>query len=288
MQHTVLAMRRRLEPVYGNREAQAMIREIFRALKGWDTTEFTIRTADDYQLSDFMKQKIDDILRRLEKHEPLQYILGTTDFYGLPLHVEPGVLIPRPETEELVRQIIADNPASDLRVADLGTGSGAIAIALSRNLSFPRITACDISPTAVKVATENALSLKCGNIRVIQHDFAKWNPEEGSFDIVVSNPPYIDDSERATMDANVKDYEPAEALFVPDNNPLKCYCAIAPKAFKALRPGGLLYFEINPRHADELKALLANAGFTDLTLWRDFHGLLRYIKARKPAQDDWK
>lgn len=285
MKESVMEMRRRLEPIYGKDESRAMIREIFRVLKGWDATEFIIRLTDDYPLSDYIRSKIEDILGRLERHEPLQYILGEAHFYGLDLHVEPGVLIPRPETEELVRVIAADNPSSDLQVVDLGTGSGAIAIALSRYMSFPEITAIDLSPKAIEVATDNVKALKCNGIRVVQGDMTKWNPESASLDVVVSNPPYVDESEKAGMEANVRDYEPAEALFVPDSDPLKFYRAIAPEALKGLKPGGRLYFEINPRHADELKALLAHDGFTNVELWRDAQGAYRYIKAQKPVDD---
>ena len=285
MKESVMEMRRRLEPIYGKDESRAMIREIFRVLKGWDATEFIIRLTDDYPLSDYIRSKIEDILGRLERHEPLQYILGEAHFYGLDLHVEPGVLIPRPETEELVRVIAADNPSSDLRVVDLGTGSGAIAIALSRYMSFPEITAIDLSPKAIEVATDNVKALKCNGIRVVQGDMTTWNPESASLDVVVSNPPYVDESEKAGMEANVRDYEPAEALFVPDSDPLKFYRAIAPEALKGLKPGGRLYFEINPRHADELKAMLAHDGFTNVELWRDAQGAYRYIKAQKPADD---
>lgn len=285
MKESVMEMRRRLEPIYGKDESRAMIREIFRVLKGWDATEFIIRLTDDYPLSDYIRAKIEDILGRLERHEPLQYILGEAHFYGLDLHVEPGVLIPRPETEELVRVIAADNPSSDLRVVDLGTGSGAIAIALSRYMSFPEITAIDLSPKAIEVATDNVKALKCNGIRVVQGDMTKWNPESASLDVVVSNPPYVDESEKAGMEANVRDYEPAEALFVPDSDPLKFYRAIAPEALEGLKPGGRLYFEINPRHADELKAMLAHDGFTNVELWRDAQGAYRYIKAQKPVDD---
>lgn len=280
-----MEMRRRLEPIYGKDESRAMIREIFRVLKGWDATEFIIRLTDDYPLSDYIRSKIEDILGRLERHEPLQYILGEAHFYGLDLHVEPGVLIPRPETEELVRVIAADNPSSDLRVVDLGTGSGAIAIALSRYMSFPEITAIDLSPKAIEVATDNVKALKCNGIQVVQGDMTKWSPKSASLDVVVSNPPYVDESEKAGMEANVRDYEPAEALFVPDSDPLKFYRAIAPEALEGLKPGGRLYFEINPRHADELKAMLAHDGFTNVELWRDAQGAYRYIKAQKPVDD---
>lgn len=285
MKESVMEMRRRLEPIYGKDESRAMIREIFRVLKGWDATEFIIRLTDDYPLSDYIRSKIEDILGRLERHEPLQYILGEAHFYGLDLHVEPGVLIPRPETEELVRVIAADNPSSDLRVVDLGTGSGAIAIALSRYMSFPEITAIDLSPKAIEVATDNVKALKCNGIRVVQGDMTKWSPKSASLDVVVSNPPYVDESEKAGMEANVRDYEPAEALFVPDSDPLKFYRAIAPEALEGLKPGGRLYFEINPRHADELKAMLAHDGFTNVELWRDAQGAYRYIKAQKPVDD---
>lgn len=285
MKDTVITMRRRLEPLYGAGETQAMIREIFRNLKGWDTTEYTIRLADDYPLSEYIRSKINDILTRLERHEPLQYILGTAHFYGMDLHVEPGVLIPRPETEELVRTIVADNPGTDLHVADLGTGSGAIALALSRYLPFPVINATDISATAVKVAKANAIALRCNNVTISQADMTKWHPEPETYDIVVSNPPYIDEDERADMDVNVKEYEPAIALFVPDSDPLKFYKAIAPEAIKALKQGGGIYFEINPRHKNQLCSLLDSHGFVDVEAWRDAQGAYRYIKAKKTVTD---
>lgn len=263
-----------------------MIREIFRALKGWDTTELTIRTAEDYKLSDYIRSKVDRILARLEKNEPLQYILGTAHFYGLDIHVEPGVLIPRPETEDLVRQIVADNQNADMAVADLGTGSGAIAVALSRYLNFPEITAIDLSDKAVEVASENVKNLRCSNVKVRKEDMLHWQPTSASYDIIVSNPPYVDEDERAGMQPNVKDYEPAEALFVPDSNPLKYYLAIVPESIQALKPGGYLYLEINPRHVDELKSYIASKGFTNVTAWRDELGKYRYIKARKPLDND--
>lgn len=286
MKETILEMRRCLEPLYGQGETRAMIREIFRSLKGWDATELTIRIADDYQLSDYIRGKVKEILERLERHEPLQYILGTARFYGLDLHVEPGVLIPRQETEGLVAKIVDDNDGSDLVVADLGTGSGAIALALSRYLKFPQITAVDISPKAVEVAGGNARALHCSNVKVIQGDMTRWHPQPCSYDIVVSNPPYVDESERDDMDANVKDYEPEEALFVPDANPLKFYRAIAPEALSALKPGGALYLEINPRHVDELKSLLRTVGFETVEAWRDDSGKYRYVKAVKGNDDE--
>lgn len=285
MKETVLEMRRRLEPIYGKNESRAMIREIFQVLKGWNGTTFIINLTEDYKLSDYIRSKIEDILSRLKNYEPLQYILGQAHFYGFDLHVEPGVLIPRPETEDLVRVIVEENPAVDLKVVDLGTGSGAIAIALSRYMNFPHILAMDISPKAVEVASANIKTLKCNGIQVVQGDMTKFRTEDNSIDVIVSNPPYIDESEKVDIQANVLDYEPAEALFVPDSDPLKFYRAVAAEAVNALKPGGRLYFEINPRHANELKELLLLDGFADVELWRDAQGAYRYIKARK-QQDD--
>lgn len=278
-------MRRRLEPLYGTGEAQAMIREVFRHLKGWNATELAIRTAEDYRLSDYMRSKVEEILLRLENHEPLQYILGTAYFYGLDLHVEPGVLIPRPETEELVRQIVSDNSGRDLEVADLGTGSGAIAVALGRYLDFPHIMAMDLSDTAVRVASGNVKALHCSGVRVVKGDMTRWRPQEDVYDIIVSNPPYVDESERADMEPNVRDYEPGEALFVPDSDPLVYYREIAPEAMRGLRPGGRLYFEINPRHVDDIVSMLRGAGYADVESWRDAGGRYRFVKARKPEDD---
>lgn len=272
-------MRQTLAPIYGSHEAQAMIRLIFHSLKNWDAADLIMHEPDE--LSDYILDKIDDIMRRLQNHEPIQYILGEGYFYGMYLKVTPDVLIPRPETEQLVQLIVDENKSPDLSVLDIGTGSGAIAIALSRNLNFPQVTALDISGKALAVAKENASKFKA-KIDFIEEDIFKYSPAPESFDIIVSNPPYITESEKKTMERNVLDYEPASALFVPDENPLLFYSRIATVASSALKTGGRLYFEINPLFSSQLINLLPSDGFTDIIETKDSYGKRRFISCKRP------
>ncbi len=265
-----------LTPLYGGGEAKAMVRLIFHALKGWNLTDMVIHA--DNEVSSYILDKIENIKNRLLKNEPIQYILGEASFYGMKLMVNRQTLIPRPETEELVDLIIQENDRSDLKVLDIGTGSGAIAIALSRNLRFPEIIAIDISEGALEVARLNATRMKAG-IEFIHADIFNWNPPVEKFDIIVSNPPYIDNSEKSSMERNVLDYEPHSALFVPDDNPLIFYSRIAEVGVKALKEGGRLYFEINPNHSEELAKMLKSEGYQDIITFKDSYDRTRFIKA---------
>lgn len=276
-------MRRELVPLYGKGEAEAIIRIIFEHLKGWRPVDVAIH-ADD-ELNPFVGREADAIIERLKKGEPIQYIVGEAYFFGYNFHVEPGVLIPRPETQELVDAIVDWNPESDLRVLDIGTGSGCIAVSLALALKFADVEGIDVSPAAVKIAADNAMLLK-GRARFSEKDVFEYDPAADSFDIIVSNPPYIDESERAGMDRNVLDYEPATALFVPDSDPLRFYRRICDLAGTALKPGGRLYFEINPRHAEQLKRMMSDFRFVDVEIWRDMHGKYRFAKGIKPMNDD--
>lgn len=255
-----------------------MAREIILHLKGWSVEQ--LLADENREASEYVINRSQEILQQLLKDVPLQYILGEAYFYGLKLKVVPGTLIPRPETTELVDLIVKENPQADLRVLDLCTGTGAIAVALARNLRFPQITAIDISDVAVKTTLENSRQLKV-KLNVEQGDVFKLTWPKDSFDIIVSNPPYVDESERATMERNVLDYEPAEALFVPDDNPLVFYTRIADIGNESLSAGGRLYFEINPRHAAELSALLAGKGYSDIRVIKDINGKDRFAKAVK-------
>lgn len=269
----------RLTPIYGKYEADAMIRLIFHYLKGWDQTAMVVNS--DLPVSDRMLDNVGKILLRLEHHEPLQYILGEARFYGMDLNVTPDVLIPRPETAELVDMIVDGyRHTSDLTALDIGTGSGAIAIALSRNLPYSQVTAVDISSAALRVAQENGKALGT-KITFLQEDIFKWDPKEESFDIIVSNPPYIPEEEKAGMEDNVLKYEPGLALFVPDEDPLRYYRRIAELSATALKPGGHLYFEINPRFASQLTCLLESLGYKDVTVSRDSRNQLRFADATK-------
>lgn len=272
-------LRNQLSPLYGAGEATSMARLIFHSLKGWDTTGLVVHAPD--KLSPFILSRIDEIVNQLKTGRPLQYILGEGRFYGMTLRVAPGVLIPRQETEELVEIIVKQEEGkSDLRVLDIGSGSGAIAIALSRNLRFPQVSALDISEAALEIARDNAERLHAG-IKFIHADIFDWAPPGESLDIIVSNPPYIAEKERAEMERNVLDYEPAEALFVPDSDPLRFYGRIAGVAMRGLCQGGRLYFEINPVYADELGKLLSDAGYADIKFYKDISGRLRFASAIK-------
>lgn len=274
---------RKLRKLYPFGEAKWMTRIIFEKVKGYTPVDMAIKA--NQALSDFIVEKVDSVVDRLLKHEPIQYVFGEARFYGMTLKVSPSVLIPRPETEELVDMIVADaGGKSDLRVLDVCTGSGCIAIALARNLRFPTVTATDISRRALDVAKENvelthtAVELQCVDA-LTMHD-----PTPQSYDIIVSNPPYIAQKERQSMDLNVLDYEPAEALFVPDNAPLLFYDAIGRYARTALSAGGRLYFEVNPVYSAELANQMEQSGWKNVELHRDMQKQIRFLTAINPGQ----
>jgi len=272
-------MQRELSREYGEKEARAMVRLIFHHLKGWNVTDMVIN--DDREVSEYIVGKINMILDRILTGEPLQYVIGEARFYGMDLKVSPAVLIPRPETEELVDMIVRENSGSDLRVLDIGTGSGAIAIALSRNLPFSHVTAIDISEEALDVARRNAGTLHA-RIDFLHQDVFCYEPLQESFDIVVSNPPYIAESEKMGMERNVLEHEPRMALFVSDDNPLIYYSRIAEIGHRTLVPGGRLYFEINPRFSDDLRKMLVSDGYADVNIVDDISRRPRFAVAIKP------
>lgn len=272
--------RKRLDPLYGPGEVAMLLRIIFEYLKGWTQTDMIMRGSDE--LSDFIAGKADAIIDRLLAHEPIQYIIGEARWYGMKFIVDRSTLIPRPETEQLVDLVVADAADTpDLRVLDLCTGSGCIAIALARNLRFATVEAVDISTDALDVAHRNASSLRA-KVDFRHADVLAMKPDPDSFDIIVSNPPYIAEHERASMSANVIDYEPHIALFVPDSDPLRFYTAIARYAVTALKPGGWLYFEINPLYAENLRKEMEADGLVDVDLRPDFRKVIRFLKARRP------
>lgn len=256
-----------------------MARLILRSLKGWSLAE--LMANENRPASDYVINRSQEVVSQLLEDVPVQYALGEAEFYGLKLKVGPGVLIPRQETEELVDLIVRENPQPDLRVLDLCTGSGAIAVALARNLPFSEVEGVDVSPKALDYARENVESLKARNVKLMQADVFKTDFPEESFDIIVSNPPYVDESEKSEMEANVLDHEPHEALFVSDEDALVFYRRIAAIAAAALAHGGHLYFEINPRHAADLRLMLEKAGFDEVRIIADSHGRERMAAAVK-------
>ena len=276
LNEAILQLKEGLAGVVEPREAQAMIRVVCEDVFNYDPVDMSLR--QDSELPDFAAERISDIIARLRRHEPLQYIVGCARFHGHKFKVTPAVLIPRSETEQLVDLIIDENPGSDLHVLDMGTGSGCIAISLARALKFAQVDALDVSRDALAVARENAASLKV-KVRFFESDMLLPQPAS-RYDIIVSNPPYICWSEREAMDRNVKDYEPGQALFVPDNDPLLFYKAIAPYAAQSLERGRRLYLEINQRFGDEVKRLLENCGFSDVRIIDDSYGKPRFAAAK--------
>lgn len=275
LKEAIEQLREGLAGVADPQEVQAMIRVICEDVFNYDPVDVALR--QESELPDFAPQRVADIVARLQRHEPLQYILGTARFHGHRFKVTPAVLIPRPETEQLVDLIIEENPGSDLRVLDMGTGSGCIAISLARALKFARVDALDVSRDALAVARDNAASLKV-KVRFFESDMLAPQPA-ATYDIIVSNPPYITWSERELMERNVKDHEPAQALFVPDNDPLLFYKAIASYAKQSLEKGGRLYLEINQRFGAEVKRLLEDCGFDEVRIVVDSFGKDRFAVA---------
>lgn len=273
-----------LSPIYGAGEAKAMAQIIFENIKGWTPVDLAIRANEP--ISPFIQDKISAIILQLKKFEPIQYIFGNADFYGLKLKVTPDTLIPRPETAELVDLIVKQNPQKDLRVLDIATGSGCIALALSRNLLFPIVTGVDISPKALEVARQNASTLHA-SVSFYEADILQLPQSlpssfvHSQWDIIVSNPPYIPISEKSEIEPNVLKYEPDMALFVPDSNPLMFYKPIVAFASNSLSSSGKLYLEINPLFSKPLASLCSNESFTSVDIIRDTFGKNRFIVASR-------
>jgi len=270
-------LKRGLNGVAEAGEVQAMIRVICEDVFNYDQVDVALR--QESELPDFAPQRIADIIARLQRHEPLQYIVGHARFHGHQFKVTPAVLIPRPETEQLVDLIVDENDGSDLRVLDMGTGSGCIAISLARALKFAQVDALDVSRDALAVARENAAALKV-KVRFFESDMLAPQPV-AHYDIIVSNPPYVCWSEREAMDRNVKDHEPGQALFVPDNDPLLFYKAIARYASESLERGGRLYLEINQRFGNEVRRLLEDNDLDGVRIIEDSYGKVRFAAAVK-------
>lgn len=266
---------------YPDTEASAIAKAILTDVFQLSTTD--LYASKDMNFSTNQAEKLEVIITRLRANEPLQYILGNCYFCGLDFHVEPGVLIPRPETAELVEWIISDRKCSDslIRILDIGTGSGCISISLAKNLPQSEVYAWDISEDAIRIASDNANRLDA-NVRFRQTDVLGQIPTDTMMNVIVSNPPYITEAERTDMDANVTDWEPDTALFVPDNTPLLFYERIADIGKQILTPDGTLYFEINQRFGTETVDMLRKKGYRNVELRKDLSGNDRMIKAERP------
>lgn len=293
---------KRLTAIYNEREAQAIVRTVLDALFGMSLTDICLGKVT--QLSADDTTRLEKIMQRLEKSEPVQYVLGAEWFAGRLFDVAPGVLIPRPETEDLVKWTCdeakekekekEDNSKEERgkeekevpkkgeeaphpSILDIGTGSGCIAITVALALPQARVTAWDISTDALAIAAGNAHRLGA-SVRFEHQDALSAPDDEERWDVIVSNPPYICDRERADMSDNVLSYEPELALFVPDSDPLLFYRAIARYASKALKPGGRLLFETNTAYAHEVAQAMADKGFTAIEVRNDCFGKPRMVK----------
>ena len=285
MKQIISQISSQLQAAYPEDEARSLAWWITEELTGKSRTELQFGCKDT-TFSPIMQEKSQEIISRLLHFEPIQYIFGHTSWCGLDLLVTPATLIPRPETAELVERINLKseilNLKSQIHVLDVGTGSGCIALALKKAHPSWSVTGIDISPEAIAIAWENARRNNLDvNFQVA--DIFDSNEENPKFEIVVSNPPYICESEKSSMRPNVLNFEPSSALFVPDSDPLKFYRKIA-EIFSPITRNPLpvthLFFEINEAYGEELKQLLDSLGYTDIQIHKDIYGKDRIIEAR--------
>ena len=278
-------MWRKLAQVYDEGEAKAIARLAYEVRFGLTFTDLCL--GKDTQLSADDQAQAAEICRRLLQQEPVQYVLGQAEFCGRTMMVNEHVLIPRPETEELCQWVVSEMSderleVRDFSILDIGTGSGCIAVTLAAALPQAEVTAWDISAEALQVARENA---RRSGVTVTFQQVDMLNthhvPLATQWELIVSNPPYICYKERAMMESNVLDHEPHTALFVPDDDPLLFYHAIAEYGQKALKVGGWLYFEINPLYADELTDMFCAMSYHDIETKEDQYGKQRMIRARR-------
>lgn len=278
MNKIVAYIRSRLQPYYTAEEVSALSRIVCCDLLGQAPTDYYL--GKDIVLSSKKEQELEDILQRLSRFEPLQYIEGRTLFLGREFWVAPGVLIPRPETEELVELMLKEIPA-DARILDVGTGSGCIAISLAKELPDALVTAWDVSPEALSVARVNARKLQA-NVRFVECDVLACQVDKaGLYDVIVSNPPYVTEAEKADMEPNVLQWEPSLALFVPDDDPLRFYRRIAVLGRDMLADGGRLYFEINRAYGREMVEMLRTMGYVRVRVKKDLSQNDRFVIAEK-------
>jgi len=279
-----IAYKKALHDLYGTNEAEAITLIAIAEVCGFSNAR--IKAFPELELTSEQSEKLNELLDQLKTGKPIQYILGKTEFYGLPFNVNPSVLIPRPETEELVESVISSVGSGQWAVdsmLDIGTGSGCIAISLKKHLPNAKVSAIDVSAKALKTAKENA-ELNEVEIDFIEADILdyKFEIEHPKFEIIISNPPYVTLHDKTKMHINVTDFEPHTALFVPENDPLVFYKAIADFAIQNLQPNGLLFFEINESYGEQIVELLNDKGFKNIELRKDMSGRDRMIRASEP------
>ena len=272
--------KRELKEQYSLPELQNFLYLIFQNLMGLSKTD--IHISPGKEIPDHFIVKINEIINELKENKPIQYILGETEFYGCNIKINQNTLIPRPETEEIVRWILEETDGNRCKIFDIGTGSGCIAIALAKNNISAKVFASDYSEEALKVARENA------GINNTDISFFHFNinfPETSDildlYDIIVSNPPYVTESEKRQMKKNVLKYEPHDALFVPDSDPLVFFRAILKFAQSKLQSGGNIFFEINERFGEQMAQLLEEFNYHHIVLRKDINNKDRMIKGTK-------
>ena len=268
-------------------EAKAVALMLLEKVAGLPTAKALIADGNDLLCR---RQTLLELAARVAQGEPVQYVLGETDFCGMTMKVKPGVLIPRPETEELVNWIVetlhTKKPTVNCQLLDIGTGSGCIAVALAKKLEQAEVEAWDVSEVALEVTKENAerngVKVKVNKVDVLSPQTSNFKPLT-SYDVIVSNPPYICEEEMEEMEKNVLEHEPALALFVPNHDPLLFYKRIAELGLTMLKEKGLLFFEINRRFGAEVVKMLQEKGYQEVELRQDLFGNDRMVKAIKPA-----
>lgn len=276
MQKNIKFIKEKLSHLYPERELESFTVWILSHVLGYDRTQIIMK--EDRILPEDVSIKIENMVDRLTNQEPIQYITGDTEFAGLNLNVKPGVLVPRPETEELVSRIANGLDIHPKKILDIGTGSGCIALALKKYLPAATVYACDISNEALNLSRENA-RLNNLDVNIFYYDVLteKGDLPVNEFDLIVSNPPYILESEKEFMHANVLNFEPHLALFVPDNDPLKFYKAITAFAKRHLAEGAKIWFEINENRSDDVVDLLRLNNFKDVKPIIDIFGKMRFV-----------
>ena len=279
MHPIVNEIRDALRENYPDTEALALAKMLLVEVFGFSTLE--LYGGKDKEISGKHRDVLDEMIKRLKKNEPIQYIIGIETFGGLTFEVNQNVLIPRPETRELVEWIAEDCQLEDpCKILDIGTGSGCIAISLAKLLGQAEVEAWDVSEGALQVARRNAERNQV-DVLFRKMDVLGDVPEGMLYDVIVSNPPYIAEKEKSQMEHNVLDWEPSIALFVPDEDPLLFYRRIAQLGGSMLKKGGSLYYEINQAYGQETMGMLASMGYQSIELRKDAWGNDRMVKAKR-------
>lgn len=279
MNSTIQYIREELKGLYPNSEITAFVRLITEYLFKRDY--YKILLSHDLKPDTAAEQMLRETVSRLKNYEPIQYILGETVFHGLRITVNPGVLIPRPETEELTEWIVSSLTMDSPSILDIGTGSGCIALSLKHFIPNATVSGMDYSEVAIKTACLNAginnlsVNFFCGDIK--QWNLTYWH----SYDIIVSNPPYVLEKEKREMSDNVLKFEPEGALFVKDDEPFEFYNIIARFAYRYLSEAGWLYFEINESFGRELVRLMSDEGYKNVEIKKDINGKERMLRGQK-------